>query len=148
MTNERYLVAANSGCVRIYRESLPFGQRTPRLDLVEAFDLPAGRRAYTAAEADQAGRFPTSAGTGMSIDERLPMQEEAERRVAAQIGERVGAFLAAHPQVEWDFAAAPTLQKPVLERMPEPARQQLAHVIAKDLASLPPHQLHEHLVGR
>src|SRR5688572_22965777 len=118
--SEHYVVTADHGHLRIYVERVAPGQRTPALDQVEAMDFPQGKKGYTDRDTDMAGRFASSkhqmpapgsptARTGMSIDERLPMQREEARRRAKEIAAEIDAFFARRPGASWDFAAGPDL---------------------------------------
>jgi hypothetical protein len=90
-----------------------------RLEPVEIIELPAGNERYTERDTDQAGRFGARFGPGGgSIDERLPMQNEHERRLAADLAARLGRFLEQHDGATWDYAAGPALHHAVLDRLP------------------------------
>ena len=150
---EHFVVVLNRAQLRIYqKERAAEGVGGP-LRLAEAFELPAGKENYTDRDTDQAGRFPGSKGTkgnmgtgvaGGSIDERLPMQEEHQRRIAAELSARVDAFLVSHPQARWDFAAGPGLHHAVLEALTPSVRQRLGQAIQKDVVKQPLPELRSH----
>src|SRR5947209_4206783 len=98
--SEHHIVAVDHGHLRIYAEQRQPGQTTPGLRQVEAMDFPAGKNSYVDRDTDMAGRFPSSkhqgpapgaptGRTGMSIDERLPMQREESRRRAKEIAAEI-----------------------------------------------------------
>src|SRR3954470_6583332 len=107
--SDHFIIALDQGHLRIYAERKAPGQFTPGLQQVEAMDFPLGKKAYTANDTSMAGRFPQDRGRhpGGSIDERLPMKEEADRRRAGQLAAEVEVFLANRPDATWDFAAGP-----------------------------------------
>jgi hypothetical protein len=129
-----FLVILNRGHLRIYDADRP----TP--ELVESIDMAEGLHGYTDNDTDQAGRFPGSQGKGRSvggsIDERLPMQEEQQRRIVRESAKQVEAFLESHPDAHWSFAAGPALQQPVLDELTGAARSRLDKAIAKDLVNV------------
>lgn len=153
--SEHYLVTANQGHLRIFQHRRPPGQTTAAYDEVQALDYPAGVKGYTSRETDMAGRFQGSkhqasapgspvARTGMSTDERLPMQREEERRRAREIAETVSGFLQSHPAATWDFAAGPGLHTAVLEFLSAEVRGRLKHSLSKDLVHQPTTTLQTH----
>src|SRR5438105_4334416 len=125
--SEHYIVALDQGHLRIYLERRGPGQFTPGLEQVEAMDFPLGKKSYTANEAAPAGRFPQLRGQhpGKSIDERLPMKEEADRRRAHELAVQVEAFLGGRPEASWDFAAGPEIHRTVLEQLSPASRRRL-----------------------
>lgn len=156
--NEHYIVAADAGHLRIYAERKRPGQYTPGYEQVEAMDFPAGRASYTDRDADMAGRFQASrqqgpgpgmptGRTGMSIDERLPMKREENRRRARDLAEEIEMFLAKRPGATWDFAAGPDLNHAILDQISAPVRQRLKHSISKDIVNQAADQLRTHFAN-
>ncbi len=162
--NENFIVTLDRGHLRIYAEQREPGQ-TPRLDLVEAMDFPQGKKSYTANDSDVAGRFQSSkqqtgapgapggimgGRTGMSIDERLPMKEEVERRNVRVIAEEVETFLKNRPDATWDFAAPPAVHNAVLENLSEETRARMRRALAKDLSNQSSEEVRAHfeMAGR
>jgi hypothetical protein len=155
---EHYVVTADHGHLRIYAERKAPGQKTPALDQVEAMDFPQGKRSYVDRDTDMAGRFASSkhqmpapgsptARTGMSIDERLPMQREESRRRAREIAAEIDAFLQQRPEASWDFAAGPELNGVLLELLSPAVRQRLRRTLAKDLVNQRGDEVRAHFAG-
>src|SRR5688572_13741369 len=155
---EHYVVTADHGHLRIYAERKSPGQKTPALDQVEAMDFPQGKRSYVDRDTDMAGRFASSkhqmpapgsptARTGMSIDERLPMQREESRRRAREIAAEIDAFLQQRPEASWDFAAGPELNGVLLELVSPAVRQRLRRTLAKDLVNQRGEEVRAHFAG-
>jgi hypothetical protein len=154
MMNEHYIVTADAGHLRIYAERQEAGQFAPSLQEVEAMDFPAGRHSFTDRDTDMSGRFPGSrqaAGAGMqggmSIDERLPMKREEDRRRAKDLATAIGTFFAQRPNATWDFAAGPDLNGAVLELISRDVRRRIKRSIAKDLVHQRSDELRAHFSG-
>jgi hypothetical protein len=145
-----FVVTLNRAHLRIYRAETGGAANEGALKLEQAVDLPEGKASYTARDTDQAGRFgsPLGGPAGASIDERLPMQEEHDRRLADELAAQVEAFLRQHPQATWDFAAGPAMHHTVLEHLSPAARDRLGVAIPKDLVHQPPEKWRAHFSNR
>jgi hypothetical protein len=150
--DEHFVITADQGHLRIFQERRDPAQATPALEEVQAMDFPTGIKGYTERDTDMAGRFQSSkqpvrgagaptARTGMSIDERLPMQREMERRRIRNLAEAINGFLASHPKATWDFAAGPGVHNAVLAAVSARSRGRLRQAVRKDLV----HQATENL---
>jgi hypothetical protein len=82
--------------------------------------------------------------TGMSIDERLPMEREETRRRIADVAEAIEAFFAVRPAATWDFAAPPTAHNQILAALSARTRDRLQKSISKDLVNQPVESLRTH----
>lgn len=159
--SEHYIVTVDHGHLRIYAERHPPGQHSPALEQVEAMDFPQGKAGYTDRDTDMAGRFPGSkrqaagpgnpAGgpgrSGMSIDERLPMQREEERRRARELAAEIDHFFQQRPNASWDFAAGPELNNAVLEIVSRDVRERLRRSVPKDLVNQRVDEVRAHFAG-
>ncbi|MCR6655939.1 MAG: host attachment protein [Opitutus sp.] len=157
--SEHYIVTADKGHVRIFRRRQEPGQSQPAFEEVRAMDFPAGVRSYTAHDSDMAGRFQGSkhqttapgspaARTGMSIDERLPMKNEEDRRSVERVASVIESFMGVQQDATWDFAAAQAVHNLVLEKLSAPVKQRLQQSVAKDLVNQPPQELASHFAAR
>lgn len=160
--SEHYFVTADHGHLRIYLERNGLGQREPALDQVESMDFPAGLKSYTDRDTSMAGRFQSSrnqaaaagapgpgpARAGMSIDERLPMQREEEKRRVRDVAAEIETFFASRPGATWDFAGAPEFHHTVIDQLSPRVRRQLRRTIAKDLVNQRTEELRAHFAGR
>ena len=155
---EHYVVTADHGHLRIYVERNAPGQRAPALDQVEALDFPPGKKGYADRDTDMAGRFASSkhqtsapgspmARTGMSIDERLPMQREESRRRAKELAAEIDGFFRQRRDATWDFAAGPELNSTVLELLSPAVRQRIRRSLAKDLVNQRGDEVRAHFAG-
>jgi Protein required for attachment to host cells. len=82
--------------------------------------------------------------TGMSIDERLPMKEEVERRNVRVIAEELETFLRNRPTATWDFAAPPALHNAVIEALSPETRGRMRKALAKDLSNQSSEEVRAH----
>lgn len=150
-----YIVIADHGHLRIFAERSRFGQSNPTLEEVHAMDFPHARKSYADNDSDMAGRFQGSkhqqaapgaptARTGMSIDERLPLQREVERRETEDVARAINAFLEGDPMATWDFAADPSVHNDILDHLGPQTRFRLRGTVAKDLVKQPTSELLNH----
>jgi hypothetical protein len=142
---ERFVVLADRAHLRIFLLRTPAGV-TPHYEAAAAVDFPAGRESYTDQDTDQAGRKggPLRGAPGASIDERLPMRNEHERRLVAEVVSAITRFLAGHPRAQWDFAAGPGLHEAVLDQLPDEVRRRLERSLQKELTRSTPEDLRAH----
>lgn len=147
---DHYMAVVDRAHLRIYLVRDPQWGGSTQFELAQAFDLIAGHQQYTDRDSDMAGRFPGGSGRalasgGGTIDERLPMQNEHERRIIGDIADSLQRFLAAHPGATWDFAAGPAIHQPILDRLPKALRDRLGVALVKELVHQTPAQLRAHL---
>lgn len=156
--SDHFIVTLDHGHLRIYAERHPPGQQSPALEQVQAMDFPGGKYHYTDRDTDMAGRFNSSkhqrpapghptARTGMSIDERLPMQREEGRRRARELAAEVDHFFQQRPDASWDFAAGPELNNLVLELVSKSVRERLRRSVSKDLVNQRVDEVRAHFAG-
>ena len=145
---EHYIVAADRARLRIYQEDPTVEAVDASLQIASSFDLPSGKNHYTSRDTDQAGRFPGPRGKGTamggSIDERLPMLEEQQRRAAAELGARMNEFFRQHPDATWDFAAGPVVHRGILDVLDPDVRERLGAALVKELVNQPLPELRDH----
>jgi hypothetical protein len=146
---DHFMAVVDRAHLRIYRVDDLDGP--PQFELAESHDLPAGQRHYTDRDTDQAGRFAGGGGRGRqgggaSIDERLPMRNEHERRLATELAGHLGRFLQEHGDATWDYAAGPAVHNAVLDRLPPAVRARLGLAIVKELVHQTPAQLRAHFI--
>jgi Protein required for attachment to host cells/Protein of unknown function (DUF2934) len=145
---EHFIVAADRAHLRIYQEAPSETDSGDGLRIASAFDLPSGKSHYTDRDSDQAGRFPGPRGKGTalggSIDERLPMLEEQQRRAAGELGRHMNEFLRQHPDATWDFAAGPVVHRGILEVLDPDVRSRLGEALVKELVKQPLPELRGH----
>jgi hypothetical protein len=155
--NEHYFVTADQGHLRIFRERMEPGQRDIALDPVESMDFPAGVKSYSSRDTAMAGRFQSSKNqvgapggggrAGMSIDERMPMHREEDRRRARDVATEIEAFFGARPGATFDFAGAPESYKSVVGLLSPQLRRRLRRTIAKDLVNQRTEDLRAHVAA-
>lgn len=140
-----FIVVLDRAHLNIYQVTNGGRAARARFERIETVHLPAGLQHYTDRDTDQAGRFGARVGpAGGSIDERLPMQNEHNRRLAAELADRIGRFLQQHEHATWDYAAGPALHHAVLDRLPPGVRARLDRALAKELVHQSPAELEAH----
>lgn len=144
-TNARaphFVAVLDRAHLRIYSLKTSLGNVRAQFELAESFDLPAGRENYTDRDTDQARRFRTRGGPmGGSIDERLPMQTEHNRRLIAELANLLTRFFEENEEATWDYAAGPAVHNAVLERLPVAVRDRLEVTLVKELVHQSPAEL-------
>ncbi len=156
--SEHYIILADRGHLKFYQERNDPEQMTPGLTLEQALEFPSGFRNYTDDEADAAGRFQSSkqqaggagaptARTGMSIDERLPLAREVDRKQVRDLAQAIESFLQEHPRGTWDFAAPPDSHNAVLESLSASVKARLGKSLPKNLVGQPVDALRGHFLG-
>lgn len=158
--NEHFFVTADQGHLRIFRERMEPGQRDVALDPIESMDFPAGVKSYSSRDTAMAGRFqgsktPTGAPgasgggghAGMSIDERMPMHREQDRRRSRDVAAEIETFFAARPDATFDFAGAPDFYKTVVAQLTPQLRERIRRTIAKDLVNQRTADMRAHIVA-
>ncbi|MFT3784427.1 MAG: host attachment protein [Nibricoccus sp.] len=142
--NERFIVVADKGHLKIYQE--PSDPQKPSLLDVFSVDFPEGKEDYFEGDSAPAGRFPGSKGRpdGMSIDERLPMKEEHERRIVKLISDQINHFMFERPEAEWRFAAPEEIENEILNYIETSVRTRLLGTVSKDLVNTPRQELYSH----
>lgn len=157
--SDHYVIVADQGHLRVFLRTQDAEQMRPVLREVNEREFPLGHKAYTDTDSDMAGRFQGSkhqgaapgsptARQGMSIDERLPMQREIDKRRNEDVGEHITAILTANPDATWDFAAPAELHKLLLETIPAPVRSRLQKVVPRDLVNQPLATLYAHFTDQ
>jgi hypothetical protein len=147
---DHYMAVVDRAHLRIYRVYAPRTGGSTQFELAEAVDMVAGHQQATARATDMAGRFPGGSGRlqgsgGGTIDERLPMHAEYERRVVGDLVHHLTRFFSEHYRATWDFAAGPEIHQAVLNRLPAEIRARVDVAIVKELPHQTPAQLRAHL---
>lgn len=146
---EHFVVVLDRAHLRVFEmKEAPGVLNQAQFELAESIDFPAGKRHYTAQDADQAGRFNSAGQAQGSIDERLPMQEEHQRRVVADLANFLDSYLGEHPNARWDLAAGPALHQPLLAALKPAVRARLGQSVVKDLVHQSPAELRSHFGRR
>lgn len=153
--SEHFVIAADRGHLRIFQRRQVPGQASPALNEIQARDFPAGLQSYVERATDMAGRFNSSrqqsrgpgapaARQGMSIDERMPLDREEDRRQIRDLAVVIEEFLRPRPEATWDFAAGPDVHNAVLQAVSPATRARLRQSLARDLVNQPPVELMAH----
>ena len=145
---DRYIIAADYAHLRIYRYSQEPGQFTPTLQPVDAFDFPESPRSYPGHEPDVSGGLYAENGRNLAAEERIPFQEDVQRRSSDKLAARISSFMLSNPNSTWDLAADSSLRDDLIDHLPDAVRRRLNQVISRDLVNAPPAELREHFALR
>lgn len=141
---ERYIFTADSTHLRGFREHSTRHQSTPTLIPVLTINFPSWRETNASPYWAQAGTHPGSRGngaTGLAANERLPVKEEHERRIATDIAIEINDFMLAHPAALWRIALPLDMEKRVRSLISDGVLRRMTACLPKNLAYLPPHEL-------
>lgn len=146
--SRHFVAVVDRAHVRIFQATNGLGQSKPGLRLVEALDLVDGHGRFRDRLTDEAGHFPRGQpGAGGGNDERMPMQREGQRRLAAEAADWLSRFFQGRPQATWDVAVAKAIFHQVIDQIEAGARSRLRRVLAKDLTNQPAESLLEHFAS-
>ena len=143
---EHYIVTIDRGRLRIYTEARSFGQRTPRLELVEAMDFPTFSAAIDHAEVgDSSDDGSSSAYRPMS--ERVSHRGPEARRNTELLAAELDTFLQNRPSADWDFAAAPSIFHAVIGNLSADTRGRLKRVVPKTMVNQRAEEVRAHFAA-
>jgi hypothetical protein len=131
------LILANRGRLVAYR---PTGEG--HLEEVESLEPMEGNEKISDLVTDQAEAFPTD-DSGTAGYESMPFTEEMEIRSLRQIAGKIEEVFAREEVRTWGFAAAPELNKAILEEVPAEILDSLSFNLRLDLTNSPPTDVHE-----
>ena len=90
---------------------------------------------------DQAGRFRSDGSQGMSHGEAHGLEREEERRLIAQLAERIGGVIDSEKPAGWFLAAPQAINARLLEGIPAAHHKTLRENRAQDLSKLAANEL-------
>ena len=141
------IVAADLGTCRIYKLGWTRLRHTPRLELLQEFDLVDAHGRLLDKVTDQAGRFrvPTSR-MAMSYGERQKLPAERKRRLIKDLAERLNQFLKDENPETLYFAVDKEIRRRVLDRLDTPLRAKVEKSVSADLTKTPKEELLDHFL--
>jgi hypothetical protein len=144
--NEHYIVTIDRGHLRIFAESKATGRRTPRLEVVEAMDFPSVTNSSAEDDAsNDDGSF--DARPRRAFSERGSHRGSEARRNLELIAMELDTFLQNRPEASWDFAAAPSLYRAVIDELTPPTRQRLRRVVPRTMINQRADEVRAHFAG-
>jgi hypothetical protein len=147
--NDHYIVTIDRGHLRIFAEAKTGGLRTPRLEVVEAMDFPS----VTNSSAEEQGRDSTNSDGSFDSRARRALSERGShrggeaRRNLELIAMELDTFLQNRPEASWDFAAAPSLFRAVIDELSPPTRQRLRRVVPRTMINQRADEVRAHFAG-
>ena len=134
----RLLITANLGRLRAFRV-LPSDDPTRSNYVVQELETaPLELVPQTISElaSDQAGRFNSDGSEGMSRGEAHGLEREEERRLIAQLAERIGGVIDTESPAGWFLAAPKSINARLLEGLGSERQRTLRENRAQDLCKL------------
>ena len=86
---------------------------------------------------DQAGRFSSDGSPGMARGEAHGLEQEEERRLIAQVAEKIAALIKEENPDRWQLAAPQTINSRILDALDPSVRESLAGNEKHDFTKLP-----------
>ena len=143
---EHYIVTIDQGRLRIYAEARTFGQRTPRLELVEALDFPTFSAGMDHAELGDSSEDRSNSAY-RPLSERVSHRGPEARRNTELLATELDTFLQNRPAAEWDFAAAPSIYRAVIGNLSTDTRGRLKRVVSKTMVNQRAEEVRAHFAA-
>ena len=147
--NKTFLIVADLGLLRAYRETKNLVDRQPHLELIEELKLESAHQKLSDQLTDQAGRFPRGGGAAsvsgnLSAGESLNSEAEQSRRLISELAGRINTLLADNDVTRCSIAISGAIHNQLLEAIAPKARAKIGQVVASNLAQTDPSELHAH----
>ncbi|MBI4683183.1 MAG: host attachment protein [Nitrospirae bacterium] len=129
------IVAADLGHFKAYRITQG-PMESPRVVLVDSYDVIEGRGKLADKLSDSAGRFGRGGGkeeAGMSSGERHNIELETEKRLIKMIAKNIEVLIAGEKCGTWHLAAAKTINRQVIKNLKPGIKARLDKNICADL---------------
>lgn len=132
------IIAGNLGKVRALRIEPRPGKLHPfHVEEIKLEEPTDGPEKVSEIVTDQAGRFPTSKGTGMSTGEAHGLEEENESRLLKSLATRIESIVREEKCETWNLALPKTIADRLLERLDKKMVERLVKFERVDLTKLP-----------
>ena len=147
--NNTLLIVADLGLLRAFRETQNAADRQPHLELIEELELEGAHQKLSDQLTDKAGRFPRGRGAknisgDLSGGESLHSENEQNRRLIAQLVERIDTLLADARVSGCSLAVSGAIHKQVLEALAPKTRAKIVQSLASNLTKTDPQELAGH----
>lgn len=142
------VVVADLGCYKAFRIDGNHLGPTPRLEVVEEWQLAEAHSRLVDKVTDLSGRFPRGTGTRangtMSDGERHNIELETRKRLIRQLAQRLNALARTQPAERWFFAASREINHQLLEELEPQLRAKIQKVVPADLTKVDRAELLHH----
>ena len=134
----RIIITADLGRLRAFRVKPSDDQTRDNYVVQEIETAPLEHTPQSISEltSDQAGRFSSDGSGGMSHGEAHGIEREEERRLIAQLAERIGGVIDSEKPVGWFLAAPQTINARLLEGIPAAHQKTLRENRSQDLSKV------------
>jgi hypothetical protein len=149
----KWLLVADLASFKAYRVETSRFNRSPRLELMEAFDNAEAHGRLVDKVSDLSGRFPRGMGangtTGvMSDGERHNIELEHRKRLARRLADRVNALMRRDDVDVCYLAASKEINHQILEEVEPRLRAKIGKNVAADLTKINKSELLQHFAAQ
>lgn len=139
----RLIITADLGRLRAFRVNPSDDQTRDNYVVQEIKTPPLEHTPQSISEitSDQAGRFSSDGSGGMSHGEAHGLEREEERRLIAQLAERIGGVIDSEKPAGWFLAAPQTINARLLEGIPAAHHKTLRENRTQDLSKVAANEL-------
>ena len=147
--NNKLVVVTDLGSFKAYKLEVNGLHKTPRLELIEEFNLVEAHGKMSDRLSDLAGRFPVTDGAGAhrgatSIAERTQLATEMERRIHKELADQIGKIVSQNGKEGWSFAAPAEIHAAIVNLLPPAARGRIVEHVKSDLVKVETARLINH----
>lgn len=134
---DKLVVLTDLGAVKAYRVYRDEMNGSPRIELREAVENPDAHQRMGETLSDQAGRFPTGAGTGqMSHGENHNLRTENEKRLIERLSQQVNEIVRSSDAPYFYFAAPREINQRVVDGFESGVRSKMLKNVGSDLVKV------------
>ena len=134
------VVVADLACYKAFKVDGNHTGPTPRLELLEQFEVPEAHGKLVDRVSDLSGRFPrgtgTRAGGAMSDGERHNIELEARKRLVRQLAQRISTLARSQAVERCFLAASREIHHQLLEELDPQLRAKITKNVPADLTKL------------
>lgn len=148
--NSSFFIVVDRGNLKAYRAEKIFGDRPPRMHLVQGLSLADAHFTASQKYTDGAGSFPAQTGSGSrgtvsanSVGEKHYDIEDTRRSVK-QLGAQINDILRREKPDWWSIAAPSDIQEAVLAEVDPKLVNKVAERVARDLVNVPANHVLDH----
>jgi len=133
------IICTNTGRLRAFRitQSDTTPEPNNQISEIASEEFEHGPQRIGEMASDQAGRFNSDGSPGMSRGEAHGLEREEERRLIAQLADKIGALIKKEKPDRWKLAAPQTINSRLLEVLDAGVLKRLAGNEKHDFTKLP-----------
>ena len=133
------IICTNAGRLRAFRitQSDTRVEPTNQISEIADHEFEDGPQRISELASDQAGRFSSDGSPGMTHGEAHGVEQEEERRLIAQVADKIAALVNEEKADRWQLAAPQTINSRILDALDPGIRGSLAGNEKHDFTKLP-----------